>query len=259
MSDLTNYYWMIVAKDNRGGSTTGPVWVFKTKRSSDNNPPNTPSNPNPGNHANGIDRNADLSWTCSDPDGDPLTYDVYFGTSSSPPLVKSGHTTTSYDPGTMSDSIQYYWMIVAKDNHGASTTGIIWDFTTPNDPPDKPSLPSGEKSGKSGQEYSYFSNTSDSNDDQVYYLWDWGDGNNSGWLGPYDSGVTLGANHIWETGNNYVIKVKAKDEHGAEGSWSDPLPITMPYSFNKPILQFLELLFQQFPYAFPILRQLLGY
>jgi hypothetical protein len=259
MSDLTNYYWMIVAKDNRGGSTTGPVWVFKTKSHSDNDPPNTPSNPNPGNHANGIDKNADLSWTCSDPDGDPLTYDVYFGTSSSPPLVKSGHTTTSYDPGTMSDSIQYYWMIVAKDNHGASTTGIIWDFTTPNDPPDKPSLPSGEKSGKSGQEYSYFSNTSDSNDDQVYYLWDWGDGNNSGWLGPYDSGVTLGANHIWETGNNYVIKVKAKDEHGAEGSWSDPLPITMPYSFNKPILQFLELLFQQFPHAFPILRQLLGY
>jgi hypothetical protein len=37
------------------------------------------------------------------------------------------------------------------------------------------------------------------------------------------------------------------------------LPITMPYSFNKPILPFLELLFQRFPHTFPILRQLLGY
>jgi hypothetical protein len=91
----------------------------------------------------------------------------------------------------------------------------------------------------------------------VYYLWDWGDGNNSGWLGPYSSGITVIAWHIWETKGNYVIKVKAKDKHGAESNWSDPLPITMPYSFNKPILKFLELLFERFPNAFPILRHLL--
>ena len=49
------------------------------------------------------------------------------------------------------------------------------------------------------------------------------------------------------------------DENGEFSFWSDPLPITMPYSYNKPILQFLDVLFQRFPHAFPILRQLLGY
>jgi hypothetical protein len=51
--------------------------------------------------------------------------------------------------------------------------------------------------------------------------------------------------------------VKAKDIHGNERSWSDPLPITIPYSFNKPLLQFLELLLQRFHNAFPILQHLL--
>jgi hypothetical protein len=36
------------------------------------------------------------------------------------------------------------------------------------------------------------------------------------------------------------------------------LPITMPYRYDKPILQFLDILFPRFQYAFPILRQLLG-
>jgi hypothetical protein len=95
-----------------------------------NLPPNTPSNPNPSNHATGVSINKDLSWTCSDPDGDSLTYDVYFGTSSNPPKVSSGQSSKSYDPGTMNPSTKYYWKIKAIDEHGATKTGPIWDFTT---------------------------------------------------------------------------------------------------------------------------------
>jgi len=81
-------------------------------------------------------------------------------------------------------------------------------------------------------------------------LWDWGDGTNSGWLEGYYSGDYCKVSHKWEAEGNYNIKVKAKDIHGVESDWSDPLSITMPYSYNKPILQFLELLFQRFPNTF---------
>jgi PKD repeat protein len=94
-------------------------------------PPYTPSNPSPANHATGVSINADLSWTGGDPDaGDTVTYDVYFGTSSTPPLVSNNQSATAYDPGTLAYNTTYYWQIVATDNHGASTAGPLWNFTT---------------------------------------------------------------------------------------------------------------------------------
>jgi hypothetical protein len=137
------YYWRIVAWDNHGLSTTGPVWDFTTG-DVPNDPPNIPSNPNPVNHSTGIDLNADLSWTGGDPDaGDTVTYDIYLGTTSDPTLHKYNHDSTSYDPETMSSNTTYYWKIVSKDNHGLSTTGPVWDFTTTyvNQPPNTPYNP----------------------------------------------------------------------------------------------------------------------
>jgi hypothetical protein len=126
-------------------------------------------------------------------------------------------------------------------------------------PPNKPSTPSGQIKGILDVEYTYTSNTTDPDGDQIYYLWDWGDGNTTRWLGPYNSGVIINMTHKWTIKGSYSIKVKAKDIYGIQSSWSDPLPITMPYSFNKPIPHLLELLFQRFPNAFPILRHLVGY
>ena len=136
------YYWKIVAEDEHGAETEGPIWDFTTWI---NNPPNTPSDPDPEDGATDVDVDADLSWSCSDPDGDDLTYDVYFGTSSPPPKVASGITETTYDPGTMNADQTYYWKIVAEDEHGAETEGPIWSFTTAsNDPPYPPSDPDPE-------------------------------------------------------------------------------------------------------------------
>jgi hypothetical protein len=96
-----------------------------------NEPPNAPSNPSPADHATGIAINAGLSWTGGDPDvGDTVTYDVYFGTGLTPPLVSDDQPGTAYDPGALSEDTIYYWYIVATDNHGASTAGPLWEFTT---------------------------------------------------------------------------------------------------------------------------------
>jgi hypothetical protein len=128
-----------------------------------------------------------------------------------------------------------------------------------NNPPYKPSRPIGSSSGNIHEEYTYTTSTSDPDGDNIYYMFDWGDDTSSDWLGPFESGVECHASHMWTLKGNYEIKVKSKDTTGAESAWSDPLPITMPYSYNKPMLQFLELLFQRFPHAFPILQRLLRY
>ncbi len=95
--------------------------------------PNPPSNPNPVDNALLVYINSDISWECTDPDGDPLIYDVYLGTSTNPPLMNSGQSETIFNPGTLIENTTYYWKIVAKDNHGNSTTGNIWEFTTRDD------------------------------------------------------------------------------------------------------------------------------
>jgi len=128
-----------------------------------------------------------------------------------------------------------------------------------NQPPDKPSEPVGEENGKMNVEYTYTSSTTDPDGDQVYYLWDWGDGNNSGWLGSYNSGITCEAKHTWRVKSSYSIKVKAKDIYGTESPWSDPLAVTMPYTMKPPFQQFLEWLFQCFLNAFPLLPHMMGY
>ncbi|MDP8202586.1 MAG: FISUMP domain-containing protein [Candidatus Tenebribacter burtonii] len=91
--------------------------------------PNPPSNPNPVNGVSDLSIDTILSWTCSDPNGDELTYDVYFGVSSSPPLINSNHTSMNYDPGTLDNGTTYYWKIVASDGLD-ETEGPVWEFTT---------------------------------------------------------------------------------------------------------------------------------
>jgi len=99
-------------------------------------------------------------------------------------------------------------------------------------PPEKPDRPDGPTSGGVNTEYTYTTSTTDPDGDQVSYLWDWGDGTYSIWLGPYNSGATASATHSWSEQGTYSIRVKAKDEHGVQSPWSDPLPVTMPTNQN---------------------------
>jgi len=149
MNYLTTYYWKIVAWDNHGAFSPGPIWDFTTENEV-NNPPYIPSDPDPANHATAVDVNADLSWNGGDPDsGDTVTYDICFGTTNPPPKIVSNQTGTTYDPGMMNYLTVYYWKIISWDNHGASTQGSIWDFTTmeelnyPPYPPSNPIPPNG--------------------------------------------------------------------------------------------------------------------
>ena len=96
-----------------------------------------------------------------------------------------------------------------------------------NNPPNTPTIPSGRTKGIRNTSYTYTTSAIDPNGDNVYYLWDWGDGTNSSWLGPYPSGQNVTASHIWSTRGSYAVTVKAKDAFGAESSWSIPLTVNM--------------------------------
>jgi hypothetical protein len=102
-----------------------------TQVTGNNLPPYQPGSPSPANGATNVPITDDLSWTGGDPNpGDTVTYDVYFGTSSTPPKVISNQSTTIYNPGTMNCTTTYSWKIVAWDNHGVSTAESLWQFTT---------------------------------------------------------------------------------------------------------------------------------
>jgi len=123
------YIFNVSAVDEDGvnyGNQTNEILV--------NSPPNTPNNPNPTNGITNVDLNADLSWNCSDPDNDSLTYDVYFGTNSSPPKVFSNQSNSSYDL-SLGYETTYYWRIIAWDSYNASNSSVIWSFTTKSSPP----------------------------------------------------------------------------------------------------------------------------
>jgi PKD repeat protein len=144
LSYNTEYFWRIVAWDSYNNFTAGPLWDFTTVSQS-NQPPNTPSNPSPSDGSTGVSVSAGLSWTGGDPNSDAVTYDVYFGNTSLPLKVVSNQSALNYDLGTLSYNTHYYWRIVAWDAHGASTAGLLWDFTTvsqSNQPPNTPSNPS---------------------------------------------------------------------------------------------------------------------
>ena len=61
------------------------------------------------------------------------------------------------------------------------------------------------------------------------------------WFGPEDLGVEISANHVRMKKGEYQIKVKAKDDHGAESDWADPFGVSMPKNkvVNSPVLRFL--------------------
>jgi len=123
-------------------------------------------------------------------------------------------------------------------------------------PPPTPPMITGALKGAAGIAHNYHFTSTDPDGDNVYYFIDWGDGNNSGWLGPYASGQEINDSHTWSKQGTYTLKAKAKDNLGAESDWTT-LIIIMPLSYKPPHFRFFNWLFERFPNAFPLLRYLL--
>jgi hypothetical protein len=92
--------------------------------------PSLPGAPNPMDGSTHQLVSLPLSWAPStDLNCDAITYDLYLGTSPTPPLVGSGLTTPDFTPEGLYPGITYYWSVVALDGF-TQTPGPVWKFST---------------------------------------------------------------------------------------------------------------------------------
>lgn len=175
-----------------------------------NSPPYTPSNPSPPNGATGISINTILGWTGGDPNYmDTVTYDVYFGSNSTPNKIVSNQYSTFYYPGTLEHNTQYFWQIVAWDNRGVSTSGLQWSFTVESEEGDhgenQPPIADagGSYTGIVGVPITFDGSDSKDPDGTIEsYAWDFGDGNKNTGVSP---------SHTYTKTGNYTVKLTVTD------------------------------------------------
>ncbi|UCF11823.1 MAG: DNRLRE domain-containing protein, partial [Thermoplasmatales archaeon] len=162
-------------------------------------------------------------------------------------LTDETHWGTFDIPQTWWRSKEYGYNIPRLEIHGNNI---------PNMPPSNPII-GGPVSGQAGIAYVYSVVSNDPEDSELFYYVEWDDGNSSGWIGPYDSGLQATLEYTWSERGYYTIRAKAKDTLGEVSDWGY-LEVRMPMNKQSPsswwFLQFL----QNHPQMFPILRHLLG-
>jgi outer membrane protein assembly factor BamB len=113
------------------------------------------------------------------------------------------------------------WYMFRHDYRNSGCYSTVY-----NNPPSTPSIPLGSTSGNIGINYSYITNTTDSDDDKIYYKWNWGD-NISDWMGPYNSNEICNTSHSWTETGIYNVSVRAKDQWGHLSNWSNNLLVNI--------------------------------
>lgn len=124
-----NYRVTLLVSDSRGLQDTATLDLHVA---SSNLPPESPENPSPSLNEEETGIHINLSWDCTDPDGDMILYTLYFGTTNPPELYRTAHAQTSFNPGPLVYQTTYYWKILARDSKGNTTEGPIWSFSTLN-------------------------------------------------------------------------------------------------------------------------------
>ncbi|TWO33422.1 hypothetical protein E1J38_005875 [Seonamhaeicola sediminis] len=127
------YYWRVKARSTRNiESDYSPTAQFYTEEvPNSNHLPFAPALQSPflGQYLETGTTTVNLEWTASDVDGDPVTFDVYFGKDKDAlSLVSEDTSANTFEVNLDTVDTTYYWKIVVKDDKGASVTGPIWYF-----------------------------------------------------------------------------------------------------------------------------------
>ena len=97
----------------------------------ENRVPLEPYNPRPSHNGFSSLTSVTLEWDSYDPDGDTMTYCVYFDTSTTlRKTLVDNKTDSSALANGLSFGTTYYWKVVVEDSEGATTEGPVWSFIT---------------------------------------------------------------------------------------------------------------------------------
>ncbi len=117
----TTYYWQVDTIEADGTKHIGAIWSFKTALGE-------ATEPDPADKAVGVALDKILSWK---PGATVATHDVYFGSTSPPPLI-GNQEDASFDPGPLEMDTTYYWQVDEIEADGTTVfTGDVWSFKTP--------------------------------------------------------------------------------------------------------------------------------
>ena len=164
----------------------------------------------------------------TDEDGDQINYTFDWNDETSP------ETLGPYASGSPC-SASYLWTVpsaptitvLAEDGNGGESEMLEIPITIlANSKPENPGIIEGQATGSTGEEIPFSTYLEDGDEgDQIYYLFDWGDETDSGWLGP-DAGTYVQESHVFENVGEYDVVVRYVDTHGALID-SDPHRITI--------------------------------
>jgi hypothetical protein len=119
----TTYYWYLLSRD-AAGFTQSALWYFTTGGAS-TGLPGAVTVFSPAQGVTGVSLTTTLTWA---PAAGATSYDVYFGTSASPPFV-TNTANLSYSPPVLNPNTTYNWYLVSRNASG-STPSFPWSFTT---------------------------------------------------------------------------------------------------------------------------------
>ncbi len=153
---------------------------------------------------------------------------------------------------------QYLWFVNVTDSKSGEWTREVFVFTTSNQSNRAPVKPVlwGPSIVKTQVSQTYTANTTDPDGDGVAYLFDWGDGTDSGWTEYVPSGDSVSRMHAWATGN-YSIRVKTRDEQGLESVWSESVNVSVSRLINISNIRIGYVYFLNVSWAYVYLFDLL--
>jgi hypothetical protein len=217
----TTYYWRIVAWDNHNAQSENQTWSFMTH---ENHPPNNLSNPKPSNGKTDVSLNTDLEWEGGDPDQDTVSYDIYFGSNSTPPKIKANVSGEFHALDQLEYEKKYYWRVIARDIFGVTTNGSLWNFTTSPPANRKPIADAGGPyfGYVNSPVYFYGSGSNDTDGNITKWFWDFGDDTNA-------TGETV--SHAYTRVGIYNLTLTVTDDRNATGENKTIVTITQP---NRP-------------------------
>jgi len=233
-----NHYYLrgkgYTCRDSNSWHGAGRDFCFKTygRNGTDgNNPPETPE-PVSISVDGIIGETCTYSFKSEDIDGDNVKLKIDWGDGNDPTITEEYQSGKTISVQHIWEKPGVYWMTVTTmDEHGSESLNLELDPVYikghSNTPPMKPEL-DGDREGAFNKDLQFSAITYDCDRQDIYYLFDWGDNTDSGWLGPFQSGETCTVKKSWSGflfTDYYDVRVLSKDSWDAKSEWSESIEV----------------------------------